>query len=88
MFGVLLIGNALWVYYGFAKSDLPIIATNILSVILDIVMLLLRFKYQRSKTYRLSLFTTHCSPLPFSLLRLLHLRYQLLNCRRLSVELG
>jgi MtN3 and saliva related transmembrane protein len=45
MFTVLLIGNGLWVYYGFAKSDLPIIATNIVSVILDIVMML-RFKYK------------------------------------------
>jgi MtN3 and saliva related transmembrane protein len=48
MFTVLLAGNALWVYYGFAKSDLPIIATNIVSVILDIIMLLLRFRYKRS----------------------------------------
>ena len=49
MFAVLLTGNALWVYYGFAKSDLPIIATNIISVILDIVMLILRFKYKHNK---------------------------------------
>ena len=49
MFAVLLTGNALWVYYGFAKSDVPIVATNILSVILDIVMLVLRFKYKRKK---------------------------------------
>jgi len=48
MFTVLLIGNGLWVYYGFAKSDLPITAANIVSVILDIVMLVLRFKYKRS----------------------------------------
>ena len=48
MFVVLLTGNALWLYYGIEKSDLSIILTNILSVILDIVMLVLRFKYNRS----------------------------------------
>jgi len=47
MFAVLLTGNALWVYYGFAKPDVPIIAANIVSVILDIIMLVLRFKYKR-----------------------------------------
>jgi MtN3 and saliva related transmembrane protein len=49
MFVVLLAGNVLWLYYGIEKSDLPIILTNILSVILDIVMLVLRFKYNRKK---------------------------------------
>jgi MtN3 and saliva related transmembrane protein len=49
MFAVLLTGNALWVCYGFAKSDVPIVATNIISVLLDIVMLVLRFKYNRRK---------------------------------------
>jgi len=49
MFAVLLTGNALWVYYGFAKSDIPILATNIVSVILDIVMLVLRFRYKHNK---------------------------------------
>jgi len=47
MFAVLLTGNALWVYYGLAKSDVPVFATNIVSVVLDIVMLVLRFKYKR-----------------------------------------
>jgi len=47
MFAVLLTGNALWVYYGLAKSDVPVFATNIVSVVLDVVMLVLRFKYKR-----------------------------------------
>jgi MtN3 and saliva related transmembrane protein len=45
MFCVLLAGNGLWVYYGFLKSDIPIWATNMVSVTLDLVMLYLRFKY-------------------------------------------
>lgn len=46
MFIVLLAGNALWVYYGFEKDDLPIISTNIFSIILNIVMLFLKYKYK------------------------------------------
>jgi len=49
MFAVLLTGNALWVYYGAAKSDVPIYATNIVSVVLDITMLILRFRYKRKR---------------------------------------
>lgn len=48
MFMVLLIGNLLWVYYGFNKSDIPIITTNILAVALDIIMLILKYKYKEN----------------------------------------
>jgi MtN3 and saliva related transmembrane protein len=47
MFIVLLTGNALWAYYGFARKDLPITLTNCVSVLLDIVMLILRWKYRQ-----------------------------------------
>ncbi|HEX3383558.1 MAG TPA: SemiSWEET transporter [Mucilaginibacter sp.] len=50
MFIVLLTGNSLWVYYGASKSDVPIIATNILSVLLNITMLVLKFKYAKTKS--------------------------------------
>lgn len=46
MFVVLLAGNALWAYYGFARKDLPITLTNCVSVVLDILMLVLRWKYR------------------------------------------
>lgn len=45
MFLVLLAGNALWVYYGFLQGDVPVWATNLVSVTLDLVMLYLRFKF-------------------------------------------
>jgi MtN3 and saliva related transmembrane protein len=48
MFVVLLVGNGLWIYYGLSKSDVPIYAANIVSLILDIVMLVLQFRYKRS----------------------------------------
>jgi len=46
MFIVLLAGNGLWVYYGLSKSDIPIYATNIISLLLDMVMLALHFRYK------------------------------------------
>ncbi|GAA4904674.1 SemiSWEET transporter [Mucilaginibacter defluvii] len=49
MFLVLLAGNVLWTWYGFQRSDLPIIATNLFSVLMDIVMLFLRFKYRNER---------------------------------------
>jgi MtN3 and saliva related transmembrane protein len=48
MFVILMIGLALWVAYGFLKEDLPIIATNVFSLLLNISILVLRFKYSRS----------------------------------------
>ena len=49
MFAVLLAGNALWACYGILRADLPIIVTNAVSVLLDLVMLYLRFKYRTKK---------------------------------------
>nr|WP_198160711.1 SemiSWEET family transporter [Pedobacter panaciterrae] len=33
MFIVLIIGNSLWIYYGFSKSDIPIVSTNTFFII-------------------------------------------------------
>ncbi len=38
---VLLCGLGLWTYYGFLKKDVPIIATNIFSMVLNIVVIIL-----------------------------------------------
>jgi MtN3 and saliva related transmembrane protein len=46
MFIVMLTGNSLWTYYGIAKSDLPIILTNLLALGLNIAMLVLKYKYR------------------------------------------
>ncbi|PWV56235.1 SemiSWEET family sugar transporter [Chitinophaga sp. S165] len=48
MFIVMMTGNSLWVYYGFDKSDLPIILTNFLALGLNIAMLVLKYKYRHS----------------------------------------
>ena len=49
MFIALLTGNALWVYYGFDKKDIPIISTNLFTICLNIAMLFLKFKYKDNK---------------------------------------
>jgi MtN3 and saliva related transmembrane protein len=49
MFIVLLSGNALWVYYGFNKMDIPIISTNLFTICLNIAMLFLKYKYKNNE---------------------------------------
>ena len=43
---VLLTGQILWITYGVAKSDIPIIATNGFSLLVDILMIVLRIKFK------------------------------------------
>jgi len=49
MFIVMLTGNALWIVYGFSKSEIPIIITNALALSLNITMLVLKFKYKENE---------------------------------------
>lgn len=44
---VLMLGVTTWVAYGLLREDLPIIITNSFSLLLNITMLVLRFKYNR-----------------------------------------
>ena len=43
---VLLAGVLLWIYYGILKDDIPIIATNCVSVVLNIAVTVLKLKYK------------------------------------------
>jgi MtN3 and saliva related transmembrane protein len=45
---VLLVGLGLWTYYGFLKDDLPIIATNMFSMVLNITMIGLGIYYKKN----------------------------------------
>lgn len=47
MFLVLMLGNALWIYYGIKKSDTPIIVTSCLALGLNIAMFGLAIKYKK-----------------------------------------
>ena len=44
---ILMSGIILWIVYGVRKNDLPIMATNSFSLLLNITMTFLRFKYKR-----------------------------------------
>jgi MtN3 and saliva related transmembrane protein len=43
---VLISGISLWIVYGVMKKDLPIIATNAFSLLVNIVLMVLRIKYK------------------------------------------
>ena len=45
---ILIAGNSLWIYYGVLKSDIPIIATNIFSDLINITLLFLSIKYKKA----------------------------------------
>lgn len=47
MLFVLMVGVATWIVYGVLRKDLPIIITNSFSLLLNIIMIYLRFKYSR-----------------------------------------
>ncbi len=48
MFAILMLGVGLWVVYGFTQNDLPIIATNGISLGLNSLMLYLMIRYRHN----------------------------------------
>ena len=44
---VLQAGLILWIVYGFKRQDVPIIATNCFSLLVNITMVILRVKFKR-----------------------------------------
>jgi MtN3 and saliva related transmembrane protein len=46
MLVVLLVGVGLWAVYGFIKNDIPIIATNCFSVLVNFITLIYRIRYR------------------------------------------
>ena len=46
---VLITGISIWIYYGFLKKDIPIIATNIFSDLVDLTLLFYSIKYKKAK---------------------------------------
>jgi MtN3 and saliva related transmembrane protein len=47
MLFVLMTGVATWVVYGILRNDMPIIITNAFSLLLNITMIVLRYRYNR-----------------------------------------
>ncbi len=46
---VLIIGIALWVWYGILTGDKPIIYTNSFSLAINFIMIILRIRYRNNK---------------------------------------
>ena len=47
MLAILLSGLALWIVYGIFKNDIPIIATNSFSLLLNIILTVLSIRYKK-----------------------------------------
>ncbi len=45
MFIILMGGNGLWTWYGVILKDLPIVITNAFAFLMDMTMLVLKFRY-------------------------------------------
>lgn len=45
--GILFIGLGLWIWYGILRNDIPIIATNGFSLILNAIIIVLGIKYKK-----------------------------------------
>ncbi len=43
---ILMVGLGLWAAYGILKNDLPIIITNLFSLLVNIFIIILRWKYR------------------------------------------
>ena len=46
MLFILISGIALWIVYGVKREDMPIIATNSFSLLVNILLIFFRFKYR------------------------------------------
>jgi MtN3 and saliva related transmembrane protein len=47
MLFTLMLGIALWIYYGILRKDIPIIITNAFSFLLNVTLIGLRLKYKK-----------------------------------------
>jgi len=43
----LITGLSLWTLYGFLKDDIPILATNLFSLLINVMLVFLRLKYKQ-----------------------------------------
>jgi MtN3 and saliva related transmembrane protein len=49
---ILFCGVGLWIWYGILRKDIPIIATNAFSLLVNILMIVLGIKYKKEKPGR------------------------------------
>ena len=44
---ILFVGLVLWIWYGMRKSDIPIVATNVVSLLLNVCIIGLSVRYKK-----------------------------------------
>ena len=49
LFGILALGSALWLWYGITLRSVPLIATNVITLSLQILIFALKFRYGRGE---------------------------------------
>ncbi|MFT3750461.1 MAG: SemiSWEET transporter [Agriterribacter sp.] len=49
MIAILLSGLSLWIWYGIAKKDFPVIITNCFSLLLNITLIIFSVRYKKRK---------------------------------------
>ena len=47
---ILMMGLLTWIYYGILRKDLPILATNSFSFLLNVILMVLKRKYNKRKS--------------------------------------
>jgi MtN3 and saliva related transmembrane protein len=47
---ILLAGLLLWIWYGILREDLPIIVTNVTSIVLNVAIIILGIRYKRKES--------------------------------------
>ena len=48
---ILMTGIVGWIYYGFLRNDFPIIITNTFSLLLNLILIFLRWKYKNKEPF-------------------------------------
>jgi MtN3 and saliva related transmembrane protein len=52
MFSILALGSALWLWYGIRLDSLPLIATNVITLTLQLAIFALKWRYGRGERIR------------------------------------
>jgi MtN3 and saliva related transmembrane protein len=47
LFGILAVGSALWLWYGIRQDSLPLVATNVVTLSLQLTIFWLKWRYGR-----------------------------------------
>jgi MtN3 and saliva related transmembrane protein len=49
----LILGMSLWLFYGIVRQEAAIIGTNVVGIVLNVVLIILKLKYDRHYSYNI-----------------------------------